>query len=214
MAGPNGKRASTGDEDGASGRMTNQLGDRSLSDVEHGSPVTVVVSRVIRPGKEREFEAWAREIDAATRGFAGHLGNVRLHESSGVDHLVYRFNSREQLRIWEGSEERRQLLARAEEISEEQHHTAIGMDAWFAISGQSASPKWKTFLVTWIAVYPTLVLITYALNALVPGLWWPAKLAMGSVLLTACLTWLLMPRISRMLRPWLLRGIAQVRGKP
>ena len=171
-----------------------------------GDPATVIVGRTIHPGKEQAFDAWARQIDLAARRFPGHLGNVRLRDPRGIDYLIYRFASTAHLRAWEASDERRKLIEQGNEISDEHRNTAIGMDAWFAISGQSVSPKWKTFLVTWVAVYPILLLIAYALAALFPRLARPLQLAITSALLTASLTWLVMPRLTKLLRPWLLKG--------
>jgi hypothetical protein len=62
-----------------------------------GGAVTVVVTRVVHPGREREFAAWADEVDRAAAGFAGHLGGVRLHDNQGLHHLVYRFDSERHL---------------------------------------------------------------------------------------------------------------------
>jgi carbon monoxide dehydrogenase subunit G len=73
--------------------------------------------------------------------------------------------------------------------------------------GQPTPAKWKTFLLTWIGVYPTLLLIMYALDALVPNLWRPIQLAISSLLLVSSLTWLIMPRLTSLLRPWLFRGV-------
>jgi len=56
--------------------------DRALSD-----PVTVVVSRTVRPGAEEAFRRWVESIDAAVAGYAGHLGSVRLKEPDGVHHF-------------------------------------------------------------------------------------------------------------------------------
>lgn len=173
-------------------------------------PSTVIVSRVIHPGRERQFDRWAREIDTTLRHFPGHLGNIRLHDASGINYLVYRFDSPEHLHAWEISAERQRLVAEGDEISDEHHSAAIGMDAWFAVAGQSATPKWKTFLVTWLAVYPALLAISYSLYALFPNLERAAQLAISSVLLTSSLTWIIMPFLTRQLRAWLLRGVQPV----
>lgn len=101
-------------------------------------------------------------------------------------------------------------MAKGDTISDEHRDAAVGMDAWFAIAGKPATPKWKTFLVTWLAVYPALLSITYLLNALLPASERPVQLALSSALLTASLTWIIMPLLTRQLRPWLLRGVKQV----
>ncbi|WP_257128472.1 hypothetical protein [Burkholderia sp. MSMB1459WGS] len=193
-------------------RFSNQMHDSqrlSPSDTIRESS-TIVVGRVVHPGRERQFDRWAREIDAAARRYPGHLGNVRLSDSSGINYLVYRFDSPEHLHAWEASGERRKLVAKGDEISDEHRDAAVGMDAWFAIAGKPAAPKWKTFLVTWLAVYPVLLSITFLLNALLPALERPVQLALSSALLTSSLTWIIMPLLTRQLRPWLLRGVKQV----
>jgi hypothetical protein len=68
--------------------------------------------------------------------------------------------------------------------------------------------------VTWIAVYPILLLISYMLGVVAPDLPRPAELAVGSLLLTSSLTWLVMPRLTTLLRPWLLRGVRRVDEHP
>ncbi|MGC6693186.1 hypothetical protein, partial [Burkholderia pseudomallei] len=132
--------------------------------------------------------------------------------SSGINYLIYRFDSPAHLHAWTSSGERRKLIAKGDEISDEHRDAAVGMDAWFAIAGKPATPKWKTFLVTWLAVYPVLLSINYLLNALLPTLERPVQLALSSALLTSSLTWIIMPFLTRQLRPWLLRGVKEVDG--
>jgi antibiotic biosynthesis monooxygenase (ABM) superfamily enzyme len=176
-----------------------------------GRSATVVVSRVINPGMESEFDQWVREVDAAARRFPGHRGNVRLQDPGGVNHLVYQFDSEDELRRWEASEPRRRLVRRGDELSRRWRQMAMGLDAWFAVPGQAASPKWKTFVATWLAVYPTLLAISYGVYGLlalagVPHLFRPLRLVMTSMPMTAALTWIVMPRVTRLLRPWLMQG--------
>jgi antibiotic biosynthesis monooxygenase (ABM) superfamily enzyme len=63
------------------------------------SVMTVVVTRVIHPGKEREFAAWTDEMDRTASRSPGHVGGVRLHDDEGLNHLVYQFDSPEHLRM-------------------------------------------------------------------------------------------------------------------
>jgi uncharacterized protein len=167
--------------------------------------VTVVVTRVVRPGKEEEFAAWAEEIDTTTRRFPGFLAAIRLHDDQGLNHLVYQFDTPAHLHQWEISEERRRLVERAEPLSEARHTSAGGRDNWFTVPGGKSTPRWKTFLITWAGVYPTLLIISTALKLALPSLPQPLALAVSSATLTAILTWVLLPRITRRARPWLLR---------
>lgn len=168
--------------------------------------VTVVVTRVVHPGKETEFAAWADGIDRAVARFAGHQGGVRLHDAQGLNHLVYHFDSRRHLHAWEASAERRELITCGDRISDEERTVAGGRDTWFEIPGRRTPPRWKTFLITWAAVYPTLLIIATGLDTLAPDLPQSAALAISSATLTALLTWVILPRLTHRTRPWLLRG--------
>jgi antibiotic biosynthesis monooxygenase (ABM) superfamily enzyme len=171
-----------------------------------GGAVTVVVTRVVHPGREREFAAWADEVDRAAAGFTGHLGGVRLHDNQGLHHLVYRFDSERHLVAWERSDRRRELIRRGDRISDEQRATHQAPNAWFSVPGQDTSPRWKTFLLTWLAAYPILLVISTGVRLAAPGLTQPLVLVVSSGTLTALLTWVIMPRLKHLTRPWLLRG--------
>jgi antibiotic biosynthesis monooxygenase (ABM) superfamily enzyme len=168
--------------------------------------VTVAVTRVIHPGKEREFARWADEVDAAAAGFAGYLGGVRLHDAQGLNHLIYRFDTPENLRAWENSERRRELLRRGDRLSNKRRAAVAGWQVWFDVTGSGAAKRWKTFLLTWTAVYPTLLILSTVISAVAPRLPRPLGLAVTSLLLTGLLTFVIMPRLTRQARPWLLRG--------
>jgi uncharacterized protein len=179
---------------------------RATTDLEPGQGVTVVVTRVVRPGKERAFAEWADEVDATAAEFPGHLGGVRLHDHQGLNTLIYRFDSDEHLSAWENSPRRQELIRRGNQISDERHTTTRDHNAWFGVPGQDAPPRWKTFVLTWLAAYPTLLIVSTVVRALAPGLAQPLILVISSLILTALLTYVLMPRLRRLSRGWLLRG--------
>jgi hypothetical protein len=74
------------------------------------------------------------------------------------------------------------------------------------VPSETAIPKWKTWIATWVAVFPLLLALN-GLVALLPiKLPMPVELAVTSLIMTATLTWLILPRIRKLLRPWLLAG--------
>jgi antibiotic biosynthesis monooxygenase (ABM) superfamily enzyme len=81
--------------------------DRTFHEPVTGLPVTVVVTRVVRPSKVDEFARWADKVDSAAARFDGHPGGVRLHDAQGMNHLIYQFDSQEHLKAWEASPRRR-----------------------------------------------------------------------------------------------------------
>ena len=165
--------------------------------------MTVVVTRVVRPGREREFVGWADEIDRAVSRRPGHVGGVRLHDDEGLNHLVHQFDSPENLRAWEESDERRALLERGRSFSDERRTTQGGSHTWFDVPSGNAPPSWKQFLLTWAAAFPTLLVISTLVGlAQLPQV---LALAVSSCALTALLTWVILPRVTRRARRWLYR---------
>ena len=72
-------------------------------------------------------------------------------------------------------------------------------------SPQSGPPRHKLALVTWLGAYPVITLILALLGPALVS--WPLALRtlMLSVLMVVALTWLVMPSLTRVLRPWLSR---------
>ena len=66
-----------------------------------------------------------------------------------------------------------------------------------------AAPRYKLALLTWVAAY---ALITTFLEVLGPTIAdWPlaVRTLVLSVTMVAALTWVIMPRLTRLFRPWL-----------
>ena len=64
-------------------------------------------------------------------------------------------------------------------------------------------PRWKTAIVVWLAIYPTITLVLWLAGPRIAG--WP--LALRTLAITAVvvplMVYLLMPAFQRLLRPWL-----------
>lgn len=170
-------------------------------------PVTVVVTWRIRPGREREFEVWRREISAAALEFPGHMGiDVVLPVGSRREYAVmFRFDTYEHLHAWQESEIRRNLLKKAEPFSENgpSYRLQTGLEYWFAPSDASTPPRWKMAIVTVIGVWPVSMVVPWLLNPLIASqspLLQSLCIAVGIV---TFLTWAVMPVLVKILRPWL-----------
>lgn len=174
-------------------------------------PLTVVVTWRVRRGCEAEFEAWRREIAAAALTFPGHMGiDVILPGATPGEYVViFRFDTYEHLRAWQESDLRRELLRKAEPFreSEPSYRLESGLEYWFAPSGAPASPpRWKMALVTVIAVWPVSMLVSWLLKPLVGGQPPALQALLISVGIVVLLTWVVMPILVRILRPWLVKG--------
>lgn len=170
--------------------------------------MTVTVARRVVPGREREFETWYDGVIGAASRRAGFLGAgiLRPHTAGEDWHVVYRFADEASLRGWELSPERRRWLEEVDDLVEETEvHRVSGLETWFAMPGRTAPapPKWKMFLVTLTAIVPLVLIMNLALlPALVD---WPlvARVLAFSGMLTGLMTWVVMPRMTRLFRRFL-----------
>ena len=173
-------------------------------------PVTVVVSRSVRPGRERDFERWADDLIAVASTWPGFLGASVLKPGRGSQdfHLVYRFESPERLRAWDESRERVRWLERAEGFLAAEHRVqhVTGLETWFALPGQTmmTPPKrWKMALLTFVGGFPMQFAFAYFVTPHIKT--WP--LVVRSILLTGILvlllTFVVMPQITKVFRRFL-----------
>ena len=67
----------------------------------------------------------------------------------------------------------------------------------------SAAPRHKLAFLTWVGAYPVITLILVVLGPAMAA--WPLalKTLVVSVLMVGALSWLVMPGLTRLLRPWL-----------
>jgi antibiotic biosynthesis monooxygenase (ABM) superfamily enzyme len=171
-------------------------------------PVTVTVARRVAPGREAEFEEWAERLTGAAAAYPGFLGAGLLRPGHvGEDwHVVYRFDSSSHLADWENSPERKAMLARGEHLMEETAaHRVSGLETWFALPGRTAPapPRWKMFVVSVAGIYSLQLLFNAAVGRAVARWPLPLRVAALAVTVTALMTWVVMPRLARMLVSWL-----------
>ena len=185
-------------------RLTNPS---SASPVEP-EPVTVTVARRVAPGMEPEFEQWYDGIIACAARFPGFLGAgiLRPREAGQDWHVVYRFADQSALKRWESSPERAGWLDRAHTFAEETGVQRVsGLETWFSLPGRTAPapPKWKMAAVTLVAIIPLVLLMNVSVLPLLDG--WPlvARTLIFSGTLTLLMTWVVMPRLTRLFRRFL-----------
>jgi uncharacterized protein len=177
-------------------------------DEPRGQPVTVTIARRVAPGREGEFERWATRLTEAAARFPGFLGAGLLRPGpDGQDwHVVYRFDTADHLAAWERSDARATILADGRDIMETTGSQRVsGLETWFSLPHRAVRvpPKWKMFLVSGAATYALQVVVNVGLDRLAGS--WPlaVRLAVFVALVTAGMTWLLMPRLANLFARWL-----------
>jgi antibiotic biosynthesis monooxygenase (ABM) superfamily enzyme len=176
----------------------------------HG-PVTTTVTRRVKPGHEPFYDQFLAGINAAASRFPGHLGVEVFRPqtaTAGEYRIVYRFDTGEHLRAWLDSDERAAWLERAEPhvMGPMRSRFVTGLETWFTLPdrpGAPPPPPYKMALLTWLTIFPLITLVVIALDPLLEKLDLVPRLAVTTAVTVPIMTWLVMPRITRLLRGWL-----------
>jgi antibiotic biosynthesis monooxygenase (ABM) superfamily enzyme len=175
-----------------------------------GGPVTTTVTRRIKPGHEAAYEEFLEGIIAAASGFPGHLGVEVFRPSAPRDEyrIVYRFDNAEHLRRWLDSEEHAAWLERAEPHAAGPIRTQFltGLETWFTLPdepGAPPPPPYKMALLTWITIFPLITGIVVVTGPLLEGRPLAVRLGITTAVAVPLMTWVVMPRVTRLLRAWL-----------
>jgi antibiotic biosynthesis monooxygenase (ABM) superfamily enzyme len=178
--------------------------------VPSGKDVTVVVSRSVFPGHEREYDEWVRRMVEAAKESPGNRGVTMLIPTpgkSGLYHLVLRFADEKSVHLWETSYIRQKLSHEADDFSRRSRQQATGLETWFSIPEYpqlETPPQWKMAVVTFIAVYVLASIIVPVLDIIFAEANFFLLNILTSALLVSILTWAVMPWLSRyVFRKWL-----------
>ncbi|WNM36610.1 antibiotic biosynthesis monooxygenase [Streptomyces sp. Li-HN-5-11] len=182
----------------------------STSHLQRSEPVTTVLTWQVRPGHEEEFEEWTRRVTRVAQRFPGSEGVVWLRPEEGGHryHAVLRFSDPHSLTAWLTSEERAEWHGRIEDIATEvssERQSTSGLETWFSLPGTAVQspPRWKMVLTTFLGAYPFTLLIQWLVTPRTTAWPLPLRAAVFPVVLLPVLTYLVMPRLSRLLRLWL-----------
>lgn len=168
----------------------------------------MLIARHVAPGSEPAFEEWAASLTAAATRFTGFLGAGLLRPGAvGADwHVIFRFDSPDHLAAWENSPVRQAILARGEELMRTTGVQRItGLETWFALPGRTAPPppRWKMFLVSFAGMYVLQLCVYLTLGPMARSWPLPLRLALFVPIVSALMTWAVMPRLARLLERWL-----------
>ena len=121
-------------------------------------------------------------------------------------HVVFRYDSKQHLDDWERSPERGALLAAGQPLMKTRHiHRVSGLETWFSLPGRTAPapPRWKMFLTSLVVIYALQLLLYSTVGRLLVHWPMPARVGLVTVVVTAMMTWLVMPNLARLLARWL-----------
>jgi len=175
-------------------------------------PVTVVVTRRVRPGREAAYEDWLRRLLAEAATTPGYLGadvrrpapDARIREFTSV----FRYDSVENLRAFEESEMRRRYLAEVVDYVEADAtwQRLSGLEFWFTPPRGTVVPqptRWRMSLVMIAVVYGLVLSIGRLVGLVLGDAPQPLRLLVTIAIEVFFMTYVLMPRLTRWLARWI-----------
>jgi hypothetical protein len=167
-------------------------------------PVTVVVRRKVRAGREKGYEAWLERLTTgAAQNFKGYLG-AEFHRPSGPAgeyRRVFRFDSIEHLETFETSDFRREMLADGAGLfaADAAWERMTGLEFWFDPPPGTKVPQpspHRMALVLIAVVFCLVLILNLALAPFMTGWPLPIRLLVTVTLQVLLMTYVIMPRLT------------------
>jgi antibiotic biosynthesis monooxygenase (ABM) superfamily enzyme len=173
--------------------------------------VALIITHTVKAGEEKRYEGWLTDILSEVSRSHGYLGREIFRPTQGTRTYtsIVRFDTNNNLTAWVESETRNSFVSRVTDLLEkgDVHEIRTGIDFWFTPEGVKPPRPWKQFLVTLTAVYPLSIIIPQLLSPMflaspVLGNQFVSGLLIAATL-TALLTFVIMPRYTRLMKRWL-----------
>jgi antibiotic biosynthesis monooxygenase (ABM) superfamily enzyme len=173
--------------------------------------VTVVVTRRVRPGCERAYEAWLDRLVDEAKSMPGFLGARLERPLPGASTLytsVFRFDSVEHLQAFETSDLRRRALLEVVDLVEADAvwSRLTGLEVWFTPPAGAIVPqpsRLRMALVMIVVVYALVLSIGTLVGLLLASAPQPLRLLVTIVIEVFLMTYLIMPHLTRSLARWI-----------
>jgi antibiotic biosynthesis monooxygenase (ABM) superfamily enzyme len=178
-------------------------------------PVTLTITRRAKAGKTEEFERWLDGIIHEAMKFEGHMGVnvIRPSNMSNPEYLIIlRFDNFENLANWEKSEIRKIWIEKGEDLIEgkTKMEKQIGLEFWFTPSASSGStvleqqpPRYKMAIVVIGIIFVLVSTLLPQVQQATAGLPVLLSTLVGVAIMVLLMTYVIMPSVTRLLRPWL-----------
>ena len=184
--------------------------DNVSRDGEHAAKdVTIVISRKIKAGCEKQYDDWLRRFLMLEKNIPGYVETTIITQGgtdSAIRHIIHKFSDTASLDAWEKSDEYLKQIEEANKYST-YYDRATGLETWFTLPDLKtivAPPKWKMAIATFIGAYciSSLVTLFLTLDPYIRQSPYLVNTIMTTILVVG-LTYFAMPILSRLLRRWL-----------
>jgi antibiotic biosynthesis monooxygenase (ABM) superfamily enzyme len=190
------------------------MGNVSRDGNQAAKDVTIVISRKIKPGCEKQYDDWFRRFLMIEKNIPGYVGTTIITQGgtdSTIRHIIHRFSNTASLDTWEKSDEYLKQIEEANKYSTIYYERATGLETWFTLPDLKtivAPPKWKMAIASFIGAYciSSLVTLLLTLDPYIRQSPYLVNTIMTTILVVG-LTYFAMPILSRLLRRWLYPSI-------
>jgi uncharacterized protein len=192
---------------------------------EDSKPVTVIVRRIAKKDKIKEFEEWLSGISKEVSRQEGSMGIDIIRPSpngsnkSKIEYvIVFRFNSYENLAKWEKSPIRNEWLQKGRKLVEADPDVQkmTGLEFWFTPYFKDESspmiplqppPRYKMVIVTIPVISILLLTLVPQIHFLTEMLSmpFPIRLVIALTITVLLMTYVIMPLLTKLLKPWLFK---------
>ena len=171
--------------------------------------VSEIVTTLVKPGKEREYQAWAERIHLAEAQFPGYRGGFLqppLSQQQPEWTTLVRFATPEQLDAWLNSAQRASLLREHAALVESWDHRRApsSFAGWFPEGATvNAPPAWKQSMLVILVLFPIVMLELRFLDPLLGKLNLAGSTFIGNVISVSLLAWPFMPLVIGRMTWWI-----------
>ena len=170
-------------------------------------PIHVAITRRVKSGSERAFEASLREFFQDSLDRPGVLGVHLISPPGGSTNREYgilrTFADERERDEFYGSELFDRWQKHVAELTEGErtYRELHGLEAWFRSPESPA--RWKMAFLTWLGVWPTSWLVGSLIGPHLVKLPSIMAAAVIAAAIVVCLTWIVMPVVVKAFHAWL-----------
>jgi antibiotic biosynthesis monooxygenase (ABM) superfamily enzyme len=192
---------------------------------KHSNPVTVIVKRIAKKDKIKEFEEWLSGISKEVSRQEGSMGIDIIKPTPNISNkskpeyvIIFRFNTYENLDKWEKSPIRHEWLQKGRKLAESDYDVQkmTGLEFWFTpyFNDESSPmiplqppPRYKMVIVTIPVISILLLTLVPQIHFLTEMLSipFPIRLVIALTITVLLMTYVIMPLLTKLLKSWLFK---------
>jgi antibiotic biosynthesis monooxygenase (ABM) superfamily enzyme len=195
----------------------------SQSTPQQSDPITLVISEIVKPDRIQEYERWATGISQAAQQYPGFISTdmIRPRDHDHPEYVVVvKFDNYDHFRTWRSSATCQEWLSQAKDflVDRTYQQQLSGLEMWFTLPASTTQPVsppayYKQVIVGVLGVYPLILLADAVVGPFLKG-WHPLLgLLLSVTIVSALLTYPVMPWITRLLSFWLYPKVQKKRRR-